>query len=112
MSSQIQQHITNLYNAMENYNICHEFTEMRHWLLNSNLGMNENYLLVISQIDQQKKLVTRHLTQLSESVDDLEIFINQCKHLVLLERKKNQKFAKHYEKYHKKLNRVANESKV
>ena len=54
----------------------------------------------------------RNLNQLSESVDDLEIFMNQCKHLVLLETKKDQKFAKQYEKYHTKLNGVVYETKV
>jgi len=85
---------------------------MRYWLLNSNLGRNENYLSLISQIDQQKKMVTRHLTQLSESFDDLEILINQSKNLVQLERNKDKQFAKHYEKYHAKLNRAVNESKI
>jgi hypothetical protein len=112
MSQEIQRCISSVYNVIENYNTCYEFSEIRHWLLNSNLGRNENYLSVISQIDKQKKLITRNLTQLSESVDDLEISINQCKHLVLLERNKDQKFAKHYEKYHTKLNRAVNESKV
>ena len=112
MSREIQQCISSVYNAIELFNACYEFAEIRHWLLNSNLGRNENYLSVISQIDKQKKLITRNLTQLSESVDDLEISINRCKHLVLIERKKDQKFAKHYEKYHTKLNRAANENKM
>ena len=112
MSQEIQRCISSVYNAIELFNACYEFAEIRHWLLNSNLGRNENYLSLISQIDKQKKLITRNLTQLSESVDDLEISINQCKHLVLLERNKDQKFAKHYEKYHTKLNRAVNESKV
>ena len=112
MSREIQQCISSVYNAIELFNACYEFAEIRHWLLNSNLGRNENYLSVISQIDKQKKLITRHLTQLSESVDDLEISINRCKHLVLIERKKDQKFAKHYEKYHAKLNGVTDESQM
>ena len=112
MSQEMQRFITNLYNAIENYNTCHEFSEIRYWFLRSTLGQNDNFLACISNIDKQKKLVIRNLNQLSESVDDLEISINQCKHLVLLEREKNQKFAKHYEKYHTKLNRAVNESKV
>ena len=112
MSQEIQRCISSVYNAIDLFNSCYEFTEIRHWLLNSNLGRNENYLSVISQIDKQKKLITRNLTQLSESVDDLEISINRCKHLVLIERKKDQKFAKHYEKYHAKLNGVTDESQM
>jgi hypothetical protein len=112
MSQEIQSCITNLYEAIENYNTCREFSEIRYWFLRSVLGQNDNFLACVSQVDKQKKLITKNLTQLSESVDDLEIFINQCKHLVFLERNKNQKFAKHYERYHIKLNGVANESKV
>ena len=112
MSQEIQRCISSVYNAVDLFNTCYEFNEIRYWLLNSNLGGNENYLSLISQIDKQKKLITRNLTQLSESVDDLEISINRCKHLVLLEREKNQKFAKHYEKYHTKLNGVTDESQM
>jgi hypothetical protein len=54
-------------------------------------------------IEKQRELVTRHLTRLSESVDDLEISVNRCKQLVLVEREKDPKFAKAYDKYHKKL---------
>jgi hypothetical protein len=112
MSREIQQCISSVYNAIELFNACYEFAEIRHWLLNSNLGRNENYLSVISQIDKQKKLITRNLTQLSESVDDLEVLINHSKHLVQLERNKDKQFAKHYEKYHIKLNRAVNENKM
>ena len=112
MSQEIQRCISSVYNAIENYNTCYEFTEIRYWLLNSNLGQNDNYLFLISQIAQQKKIVTRHLTQLSESFDNLEILINQSKNLVQLEREKDAKFNKHYEKYHTKLNRAVNESKM
>ena len=112
MSREIQSRITGLYNAIELFNACYEFAEIRHWLLNSNLGRNENYLSVISQIDKQKRVITGNLTRLSESVDDLEVLLNQSKNLMQLERKKDKKFAKHYEKYHTKLNRAVNESKV
>ena len=112
MSEEIQKCITNIYNVIELFNTSNEFTEIRYWLLNSNLGKNEHYLFIISQIDKQKKLITKNLTQLSESVDDLEIFINRCKHLISLETEKDQKFAKHYDRYHAKLNRLENESKM
>jgi phage anti-repressor protein len=112
MSQEIQRCISTVYNAIDLFNSCYEFTEIRHWLLNSNLGRNENYLSVISQIDKQKKLITKNLTQLSESVDDLEVLINHSKHLVQLERNKDKQFAKYYEKYHIKLNRAVNENKM
>ena len=112
MSQEIQQCISSVYNAIDVFNTCYEFTEIRYWLLNSSLGRNDNYLSAIAQIDKQKKLITKHLTQLSESVDDLEILINRLKHLVQIELRKDKKFAKHYEKYHTKLNRAVNESKM
>lgn len=112
MSEEIQKCITNVYNAMELFNTSNEFTEINYWLLNSNLGENENYLFVISKIDRQKKVIIKNLNQLSESVDDLEILINKSKSLVGLERKKDRAFAKHYDRYHTKLNRVKDESKM
>jgi hypothetical protein len=100
MSQAIQSYITSLYDAIGLFNTCREFTEIRYWLLNSKLGKNENYLSLISQIDKQKKLITKNLNQLSESVDELEILINRSKYLVQLEREKDQVFAKRYEQYH------------
>ena len=102
MNQEIQQNITNLYNLIDDLDNTRDLLEIRYWLLNSNLGDNNNYLASRFNIEKQKSIVTRRLTQLAESVDDLEIFMNQCKHLVLLETKKDQKFAKQYEKYHKK----------
>jgi hypothetical protein len=111
MSQEIQSCISSVYSAIEFFNTCREFTEIRYWLLNSKLGKNENYLSVISQIDQQKKLITKNLNQLSESVDELEILINRSKYLVQLEREKDQVFAKRYEGYHTRLkNGVKNEA--
>ena len=97
---------------MELFNTSNEFTEIRYWLLNSNLGENENYLFVISEIDRQKKVIIKNLNQLSESVDDLEILINKSKSLVELERKKDRDFAKYYDRYYTKLNRATDESKM
>ena len=59
MTQEIQRCISTVYNAIDLFNSCYEFTEIRHWLLNSSLGRNENYLSVISQIDKQKKLMIR-----------------------------------------------------
>jgi hypothetical protein len=112
MRQEIQNCITSIYEAIENYNTCREFSEIRYWFLRSTLGQNDNFLSCISNIDKQKKLVIRNLNQLSESVDDLEILINQSKNLVQLERNKDKQFAKHYEKYHTKLNGVVYETKV
>lgn len=112
MSEEIQKCITNIYNVMELFNTSNEFTEIRYWLLNSNLGENENYLFVISEIDRQKKVIIKNLNQLSESVDDLEILINKSKSLVELERKKDRDFAKYYDRYYTKLNRATDESKM
>jgi len=106
MSREIQQCISSVYNAIELFNASYEFAEIRHWLLNTNLGRNENYLSVISEIERQKKTITRNLNQLSESVDDLEILVNRSKHLVVLESKKDREFAKRYEKYHTKLKNI------
>jgi hypothetical protein len=63
-------------------------------------------------VGREIKSVTKNLAQLSESIDDLEIHINRCKQLVLLEKGKDIKFAEVYNKYHAKLNGVADEGKM
>jgi chromosome segregation ATPase len=102
MNQEIQQNITNLYNLIDDLDNTRDLLEIRYWLLNSNLGENNNYLTARFNIEKQKSVVTRHLTRLSESVDDLEIRVNRCKQLVLIEREKDPKFAKAYDKYYKK----------
>lgn len=105
MNREIQQHITSIYNALDDFDNTRDLLEIRYWLLSSNLGQNDNFLVARFNIEKQKELVTRHLTRLSESVDDLEISVNRCKQLVLVEREKDLKFARAYDKYHKKLGR-------
>lgn len=106
MNQEIQQNISNLYNLIDDLDNTRDLLEIRYWLLNSNLGDNNNYLIARFNIEKQKSVVTRHLTRLSESVDDLEISVNRCKQLVLVEREKDPKFAKAYDKYHKKTQEV------
>jgi len=105
MNQEIQLIITNLYNLIDDLDNTRDLLEIRYWLLSSNLGQNDNFLVARFNIEKQKELVTRHLTRLSESVDDLEISVNRCKQLVLVEREKDPKFARAYDKYHKKLSR-------
>jgi hypothetical protein len=103
MNQEIQQNITNVYNLIDDLDNTRDLLEIRYWLLSSNLGQNDNFLMARFNIEKQKSVVTGHLTQLAESVDDLEISVNRCKQLVLVEREKDPKFAKVYDKYHKKL---------
>lgn len=105
MNREIQQHITSIYNALDDFDNTRDLLEIRYWLLSSNLGQNDNFLVARFNIEKQKSVVIRHLTRLSESVDDLEISVNRCKQLVLIEREKDPKFARAYDKYHKKLGR-------
>ncbi len=103
MNKEIQQHITGIYSELDDFDNTRDLLEIRYWLLSSNLGQNDNFLVARFNIEKQKSVVTRHLTQLAESVDDLEISVNRCKQLVLIEREKDPKFARAYDKYHKKL---------
>ena len=103
MNQEIQRHITSIYSKLDDFDNTKDLLEIRYWLLSSNLGQNDNFLMARFNIEKQRSVVTRHLTQLAESVDDLEISVNRCKQLVLVEREKDPKFAKVYDKYHKKL---------
>jgi hypothetical protein len=103
MNQEIQQNITNVYNLIDDFDNTRDLLEIRYWLLSSNLGQNDNFLVARFNIEKQKAVVTKHLTRLAESVDNLEISVNRCKQLVLVEREKDPKFARAYDKYHKKL---------
>lgn len=96
----IQKYITGIYNELEELNTSKDLTGIRHALLNSYLGQKENFLACVSNIDKHKKLVTRNLTALSESVEDLELTINQGKHIIRLEAPKDKKISKIYERYY------------
>jgi len=103
MNQEIQRHITGIYSKLDDFDNTKDLLEIRYWLLSSNLGQNDNFLVARFNIEKQRELVTRHLTRLSESVDNLEIRVNQCTQLILVEKEKDPKFAKAYDKYHKKL---------
>ncbi len=105
MNKEIQRHITGIYSELDDFDNTKDLLEIRYWLLSSNLGQNDNFLVAKFNIEKQKSVVTGHLTRLSESVDDLEIRVNRCKQLVLVETAKDPKFARAYDKYHKKLGR-------
>jgi hypothetical protein len=105
MNKEIQQHITSIYSELDDFDNTKDLLEIRYWLLSSNLGQNDNFLVAKFNIEKQKSVVTGYLTRLSESVDDLEIRVNRCKQLVLVETAKDPKFARAYDKYHKKLGR-------
>jgi len=96
----IQKYVTGIYNELEDLNTSKDLMGIRHALLNSYLGQKENFLACVSNIDKQKKLVTRNLTALSESVEDLELTVNQGKHIIRLEGQKDKKISKIYERYY------------
>jgi ParB-like chromosome segregation protein Spo0J len=96
----IQKYVTGIYNELEDLNTSKDLIGIRHALLNSYLGQKENFLACVSNIDKQKKLVTRNLTALSESVEDLKLTVNQGKHIIRLEGQKDKKISKIYERYY------------
>lgn len=96
----IQKYVSGIYNELEDLNTSRDLTGIRHMLLNTHLGQKENFLACVSNIDKQKKLVTRNLTALSESVEDLELTVNQGKHIIRLEAPKDKTISKLYERYY------------
>ena len=96
----IQKYVSGIYNELEDFNTSKDLTGIRHALLNSYLGQKENFLACIHNIDKHKKLVTRNLTALSESVEDLELTVNQGKHIIKVEAQKDKKISKIYERYY------------
>ena len=112
MSQEIQRHITGIYNELDQYHDNKGLTEICYWHSCKHFKYNEAFQAAFLQVERQIKSVTTNLAQLSESIDDLEIHINRCKQLILLEKEKDIKFAEVYNRYHAKLKGVADESKV
>ena len=112
MSQEIQRHITGIYNELDQYHDNRGLTEICYWHSCKHFKYNEAFLVAFFQMESQIKLVTKNLAQLSESIDDLEIHVNRCKQLVLLEKEKDTEFAEVYNEYHAKLNGVADEGKM
>jgi hypothetical protein len=96
----IQQHITNIYNVLDGYHSSKDFREIYYWSVREWFRENDEFHMSFTHIARLIKLVTRQLNQLSESVDDLEIRVNKCKQLIILEKDKNENFARRYNKYH------------
>jgi hypothetical protein len=111
MSLEIQRHITSIYDGIDQYYNNKGLPEICYWRSRRNFKRNEAFQVAFAQMEEQLKLVTKNLNQLSESIDDFEIYVNQCKRLILLETEKDQKFASTYNRYHVKLNREVNASK-
>ena len=100
MSQEIQRNITNIYNELDRYHTSKDLREIHYWSNRSWFQENEEFHMSFTHIERLIKLVTRQLNHLSESVDDVEIHVNKCKQLIILEKEKNEKFARRYNKYH------------
>jgi hypothetical protein len=112
MSLEIQRHITGIYNELDQYHNNKGLNEICYWHSCKHFKYNEAFQVAFLQVEREIKSVTKNLAQLSESIDDVEICINRCKQLVLLEKGKDTKFAEVYNRYHAKLNGVVDETKI
>lgn len=112
MSQEIQRHITGIYNELDQYHNNKGLAEICYWHSCKHFKYNDAFQAAFFQMERQIKLVTKNLAQLSESIDDFEIYINQCKRLILLEKEKDTNFAEVYNNYHAKSNEVADEGKM
>ena len=112
MSLEIQRHITGIYNELDQYHDNKSLTEIYYWHSCKHFKYNEAFQVAFFQVEKQIKSVTKNLAQLAESIDDLEIHINRCNRLILLEKEKDIKFAEVYNRYHAKLKGVADEGKM
>lgn len=100
MSQEIQRHITGIFNELDRYYTSKDLREIHYWSTRIWFKDNEEFHMSFTHMERLIKLVTRQLNQLSESVDDLEIRVNKCKQLIILEKDKNENFAKWHTKYH------------
>lgn len=99
MSNQIQQQISILYDLLTNNQ---DFSEIRHWFFNTPIGQNENFIAFNYQLNLQKQIARKDLNRLSETTEEIQALINQCRQLVLIEKEKDENLKKHYKQYSKK----------
>ena len=99
MSNQIQKQISVLYDLLTNNN---DFSEIKHWFLNTPMGQNESFIAFNYQLNIQKQLARKDLNKLSETTEEIQALINQCRQLVLIEKEKDENLKKHYKQYSKK----------
>lgn len=100
MSQEIQRHITGIYDELDRYHASKDLREIHYWFARDWLKENDEFHMSFIHMERLIKQVTKNLNQLSESVDDLEIRVNKCKQLIILEKDKNENFARRYNKYH------------
>lgn len=95
MSNIIQQQITILYDLITE-NTERDFEEIRYWLKSTKVGENETFAGVADQLGTQIRVIRKDLNKLSESTEDLQIILRQCKTLILLEQQKAENLKKYY----------------
>lgn len=100
MSRQIQQQISVLYDLLTNNN---DFSEIRHWLVNTPIGQNESFVAFNYQLNLQKQIARKDLNKLSETTEEIQALVNQCRQLVLIEKEKDETLKKYYKQYSKKI---------
>lgn len=100
MSRQIQQQISVLYDLLTNNN---DFSEIKHWFLNTPMGQNENFVAFNYQLNLQRQVARKDLNKLSETTEEIQALVNQCRQLVLIEKEKDESLKKYYKQYSKKI---------
>jgi len=99
MSRQIQQQISVLYDLLTNNQ---DFSEIRHWLVNTSMGQNESFLAFNYQLNLQKKIAQKDLNKLSETTEEIQTLINKARQIILIEQEKDENLKKHYKQYYRK----------
>jgi hypothetical protein len=99
MSCQIQQQMSILYDLLTDNK---DFSEIKYWFLNTPIGQNESFIAFNYQLNLQKQVARRDLNRLSETTEEIQALVNQCRQLVLIEQEKDKNLKKHYKQYHKK----------
>ena len=99
-TSQIQQQISVLYDLLTNNK---DFNDIKNWFLNTPMGENEYFVAFYYQLNLQKQIARRELNKLSETTEEIQALVNQCRQLVLIEKEKDESLKKYYKQYSKKI---------
>lgn len=86
-TSLIQQQITILYDLLTNNK---DFNDIKDWFLNTPIGQNECFVTCHYQLNIQKQIARKELNKLSETTEEIQALVNQCKQLVLIEKEKER----------------------
>lgn len=92
----IQENLSNIYNILTTND---ELKEIKYFFLNSSIYNNDTFSSSYYELNTKLDQMRKALNELNSKATDVDIMLNQCRSLILVEQKKYPKLQKKYTKY-------------